>query len=128
MEIFNAASKQMDTVSAVAQAKPAETRQVEQSAGSHKAVKDSKIEELQKEKLEEVDENKLAETIEKLNKQMDDLQTNIAFGYNKKISVMYVDVLEKSSGDLIRKLPTEEAMKLSEHFKEINGIIFDKKG
>ncbi|NLN00116.1 MAG: flagellar biosynthesis protein FlaG, partial [Campylobacteraceae bacterium] len=70
----------------------------------------------------------LNETVKELNEQMEHLETNIAFGFNDKISSMYVSVSEKSSGKLIRKIPTEEAMKLSEHFQEIIGVIFDKKG
>jgi len=41
---------------------------------------------------------------------------------------MYVSVMERSSGKLIRKIPTEEAMNLSEHFQQIIGVIFDKRG
>ncbi len=70
----------------------------------------------------------LKKTIENLNSQMDKLGTDLKFGFNDKIDIMYVNVHEKSSGKLIRKFPTEEAMKLAEHMKEFVGMLFDKKG
>ena len=125
MEIFNAVSKQMDTT-AIKSAPVAETRQVEQTEMAPKEVaKDSKTQNAQDKK--EIQEQ-LSKSVKKLNQQMDALNTNIQFGFNDKISTMYVDVMEKSSGKVIRKLPTEEAMKLAEHFKEIIGMIFDEKG
>ncbi len=82
------------------------------------------INEQNKEQIKET----LTKAVKDLNKQMDILNTNITFGFNDKIDMMYVNVKEKSSGKLIRKFPTEEAMKLAEHMKEFVGIIFDKKG
>ncbi|MCR8679692.1 MULTISPECIES: flagellar protein FlaG [Campylobacter] len=55
------------------------------------------------------------------------LSTNIRFGYNDKIDSMFINVMEKDTGTIIRKIPTEQAMKLTEHFKDIIGMIFDKK-
>ena len=66
------------------------------------------------------------EATEKLNKQMEDLGTSIRFGYNDKIGAMYVNVMEMKTGEVIRKIPTEQAMKLSEYFKEAVGVLFDK--
>lgn len=70
----------------------------------------------------------LEKTVKELNEQMDMLDTNLKFGFNDKIDIMYVNVMEKSTGKLIRKFPTEEAMNLSAKMKEIVGMIFDKKG
>ena len=39
---------------------------------------------------------------------------------------MYVNVMEMKTGEVIRKIPTEQAMKLSEYFKEAVGVLFDK--
>ena len=69
----------------------------------------------------------LDNAIKHLNLQMDSLQTNIQFGFNDKIESMFVDVTEKTSGKLIRKIPSEEAIKLAEKMKEIIGMIFDER-
>ena len=70
----------------------------------------------------------LKNTIEHLNKHMDSLDTNIKFGFDDKVESMFVNVMERSTGKIIRRIPTEEAMKISEKMKEIVGMIFDKKG
>ncbi|EAJ8779746.1 flagellar biosynthesis protein FlaG [Campylobacter upsaliensis] len=68
----------------------------------------------------------LKEVAQKLNDQAESLNTNVRFGYNDKINSMYLSVTEKSTGKEIRQIPSEEAMRLAEHFKEVVGMIFDK--
>lgn len=127
MEIFSAVSKQMDAATTI---KPTsntatETRQVEQVDVQREITSDSRTQNAQDKK--EI-QQQLNETVRNLNEHMESLNTNIAFGFNDKIETLYVSVMERSSGKTIRKIPTEEAMKLSEHFREIIGLIFDKKG
>jgi flagellar protein FlaG len=127
MDIFSAVGKQMDSATTV---KPGvntnvETRQVEQANVQREVAQDSRTQNAQDKR--EI-QKQLNDTVKSLNDQMESLDTNIAFGFNDKIESMFVSVLERSSGKLIRKIPTEEAMKLSERFQEIIGVIFDKKG
>ncbi|EOL9455402.1 TPA: flagella length regulator FlaG [Campylobacter coli] len=69
---------------------------------------------------------KLADIAKKLNEQMDSLDTNVRFGYSDKIGSMYISVTEKSTGREIRQIPSEEAMRLAEYFRDVIGMIFDK--
>ncbi|MGQ2680724.1 FlaG family protein [Campylobacter coli] len=69
---------------------------------------------------------KLADITKKLNEQMDSLDTNVRFGYSDKIGSMYISVTEKSTGREIRQIPSEEAIRLAEYFKDVIGMIFDK--
>ncbi|EBD1719740.1 flagellar biosynthesis protein FlaG [Campylobacter coli] len=69
---------------------------------------------------------KLADIAQKLNEQMDSLDTNVRFGYSDKINSMYISVTEKSTGIEIRQIPSEEAMRLAEYFRDVIGMIFDK--
>ena len=123
MDIFSATSKQVETqtnipkVDATTSARPVET--------AHQTTKS-----VQEETQQTADaiKKKLNETVEKLNHNMEALDTNIKFGFNDKISIMYVNVMERSTGQTIRKIPSEEAMLLSEKMQEIVGTIFDKKG
>ncbi|EAL5962548.1 flagella length regulator FlaG [Campylobacter jejuni] len=78
------------------------------------------------EKKEQGMNEKLADIAKKLNEQMDSLDTNIRFGYSDKIDSMYISVTEKSTGREIRKIPSEEAMRLAEYFRDVIGMIFDK--
>jgi len=126
MEIFNAVSKQMNAATTKpVEGQTSQVRQVEQSSQQREVAQDSRTQNAQDKK--EI-QQQLNDTVKNLNDQMESLNTNISFAFNDKIESMYVSVMEKSSGKLIRKIPTEEAMKLSEHFREIIGVIFDKKG
>ncbi|WP_041957406.1 flagellar protein FlaG [Sulfurospirillum arsenophilum] len=120
MDIFSATSKQVEAATAPKVENSAPMRQVEQTADTSKVN--------QQNNKEQEDPKALSETVSELNKQMDLLNTNITFGYNDKINQMFINVIEKSTGKVIRKFPTEEAMSLSAKMKEIVGIIFDKKG
>ncbi|ASM35243.1 flagellar protein FlaG [Campylobacter sputorum aubsp. sputorum RM3237] len=122
MEIYDVASRQMDSSISLSQ-----TQNSTKSVLFEKSDLSSSFnEELnQKRSLSNEEINKIAD---RLNKQMESLQTNIRFAYNEEISSLYVNVLEKNTGEVIRKIPTESMMKLSEHFKEIIGLLMDKKG
>ncbi len=122
MDVFSMTSKQVaqNTAPAV-DTSVTQVRAVEQSSEGSKLQKD------QMQSKEEIKKS-LDKTIANLNNQMEALDTNVKFGFNDKIDTLFVDVMEKSTGKIIRKIPTEEAMKLSEKMKEIVGMIFDKKG
>ncbi len=122
MDVFSTTSKQVaqQSTPTVDTAK-VQTRAVEQS---HESAKTQKDQMLDKEEIKKSLDN----TVKNLNKQMEELDTNVKFGFNDKIDTLFVDVMERSTGKIIRKIPSEEAMKLSERMKEIVGMIFDKKG
>jgi len=126
MDIFNAVSKQIDSTQSYGQdyTKTSKTSKVEQTK-QNKPTTNSAIKNKQDSKETQ---KQLNNTIKKLNDQMDSLNINIKFGFNDKIDTMFVDVTEKNTGELIRKIPSEETMKLAEKMKEIIGMIFDKKG
>lgn len=121
MDIFSATSKQVETATAPKLQSAQPTRQVEHSNEATKSARENKQNE------DQVKET-LNHTVKELNKQMEFLDTNVTFGFNDKIESMFVSVMEKSTGKMIRKIPTEEAMTLAEKMKEIVGMIFDKKG
>jgi flagellar protein FlaG len=119
MDIFSAASKQVETATTPKVATTTQqTRPVEQSNDTPKTNQDDQSNTA----------NTLKQTVKDLNDQMDLLDTNISFGFNDEINMMYVNVTDKTTGQTIRKIPTEEAMDLSAKMKEIVGMIFDKKG
>ena len=65
---------------------------------------------------------------EEFNKLSDDLNLDVSFAYNAKLNVQYINVTDKTTGQVIRKLPTEEAMKIKESMADLVGVLFDKKG
>ena len=121
MEIFKAASQPMANVATSSHAQSStQTREVERTQIQQDATQNLT------EQNNETLSKEVKEATEKLNKQMEDLGTSIRFGYNDKIGAMYVNVMEMKTGEVIRKIPTEQAMKLSEYFKEAVGVLFDK--
>ena len=121
MEIFKVASQPMANVATSSHTQSStQTREVERTQIQQDATQN--LTEQNNETLNE----KVKEATEKLNKQMEDLGTSIRFGYNDKIEAMYVNVMEMKTGHVIRKIPTEQSMKLSEYFREAVGVLFDK--
>lgn len=76
----------------------------------------------------ETQQKSLKETTEKFNKMSEELNLDVKFAYNDKIDQVYLNVIDKHTGRVIRKLPSEEAMKISESMKELVGTLLDKKG
>ena len=72
--------------------------------------------------------DKLIESTKKFNQMSESLNLDIKFAYNDKIDQVYLNVIDKNSGKIIRKLPSEEAMKISESMKDLVGALLDKKG
>ena len=68
----------------------------------------------------------LKELASELNKQMDLLNTNIAFDVSDEIDRLSLRVLEKNTGKLIREFPSEEARALAGYFRNAVGLLFDK--
>ncbi len=122
MDIFSATSKHVEATTTPKSANVMPTKQVEHYSETTDANPDN-----QQDQTKDVKAS-LEKTVKELNEQMDMLDTNLKFGFNDKIDIMYVNVMEKSTGKLIRKFPTEEAMNLSAKMKEIVGMIFDNKG
>lgn len=73
-----------------------------------------------------LDEQSLDSLSKKLNEQMEALGANIHFAFSDELKAMYIKVTEKSTGRVIRQIPSEEALKLMEHFRDVVGLIFNK--
>lgn len=114
-------NRQMDTVLTNMSQKANES----QTSSNTQAVKSENQQDGKGQQEQGVNE-KLANTVKKLNEQMDSLDTNVRFGYSDKLGSMYISVIEKSTGREIRQIPSEEAMRLTEYFRDAIGMIFDK--
>jgi flagellar protein FlaG len=75
----------------------------------------------------QVSKEELASVVSSLNKEIEPMGTNIKFGYNSDINQLVVEVKNNITGEVIRQLPTKEALELSKKVKELVGIIFDKR-
>ena len=119
MEIFKASFEQAPQSRGPQSAQSAQPQRVEAKQEAQKVPEEEGKLAPTKEQLEDL--------TQKLNVQMEALSTNVRFGYNDKIEAMYVNVTEKDTGKIIRKIPTDEIMRLSEHMREAVGMIFDNR-
>lgn len=97
-------------------------------AQKSKGVGESLAQNTQKlsEEQQEQGTQQLKELASELNEQMDLLNTNIAFDFSDEIDRLYLRVLEKNTGKLIREFPSEEARALAGYFRNAVGLLFDK--
>jgi flagellar protein FlaG len=100
------------------------TRKLESSS---EVQKDKQDEEIKKKKTETTKEE-LQDLTEKLNKEMSPLNSDIKFSYNDKVNELVVDVVDKNTDKVIRKIPSDEALHLMEQMRKLVGALFDDKG
>ena len=129
MEIFKAAANQtLDANMSTSTQRQIDSRPIEHSDVKVNADKNGKskdaneIDGLSNEDLA----RKTREVTDRLNYQMQQLDTNVRFAYNEKLNLMVVQVKDAKTGEEITQLPSKEAIKISEYFKESIGILFDK--
>lgn len=99
---------------------------LDKRAQKSKGAGESLVSNAQKLTDEEQGTQQLKELASELNKQMDLLNTNIAFDFSDEIDRLYLRVLEKNTGKLIREFPSEEARALAGYFRNAVGLLFDK--
>lgn len=90
-------------------------------------VENEKLEELNEKQKAEL-EKKLLELAKDLNKEMHFINTNLIFDYEDSISSLVLTIRQRDSGEIIRKIPTDEAMELMKKMRDIISVILDTKG
>jgi len=129
MEIFKAAANQtLDANMSTSAQRQIDSRPIEHSDVKVNADKNGKSKDANE--LDGLSNEDLArrtrEVTDRLNYQMQQLDTNVRFAYNEKLNLMVVQVKDAKTGEEITQLPSKEAIKISEYFKESIGILFDK--
>ena len=129
MEIFKAAANQtLDANMSTSTQRQIDSRPIEHSDVKVNADKNGKSKDANE--LDGLNNEDLArktrEVTDRLNYQMQQLDTNVRFAYNEKLNLMVVQVKDAKTGEEITQLPSKEAIKISEYFKESIGILFDK--
>ena len=101
-------------------------------------IKNEKVEKVEKvEKKEapktqeeiERQNQKVREIAEKLNKELESLDTSIEFKIHESSGIglnkISIKVIEKDSEKVVAEIPSEEAIEMAEKMEEITGILFD---
>ncbi len=66
--------------------------------------------------------------VKDLNKEIGLLSTDLKFGFNTQAETLEISVINTNTNKVIRRFPTEEAVKLQTAMKEFLGFLFDTRG
>jgi len=64
--------------------------------------------------------------VEEMNRNISPLSTKIRFGFNETINGLFVNVMDADTEKVIRQIPSEEAVALTDKMREVVGMLFDK--
>lgn len=73
-------------------------------------------------------EQRLLKLAEELNEEMKFINTNLMFDYEDSISSLVLTIKQVDSGEIVRQIPTDEAMELMKKMRDIISVILDTKG
>ena len=63
---------------------------------------------------------------EKLNESVQKIQRDLNFSVDDSLGEIVVKVIDRSTKEVIRSIPSEEMLNLSRNIEEVNSLLFDK--
>ncbi|GLH57786.1 flagellar protein FlaG [Helicobacter ailurogastricus] len=90
-------------------------------------VNEVKLEHAKKEEVP-LKEQDLQKLTKELNEKMKRIESNLTFSYNEVLHSLVVTIKDSNGDRIVREIPSQEVIKLTEKMRDILGIIFDKKG
>ena len=70
-------------------------------------------------------EEKVKEAVEEINSELVKLQSEVGFSVDGKGANLVVTVKRKESGEIVRQIPSEMALKLAANLEKLKGLIID---
>ncbi|MEL0326815.1 MAG: flagellar protein FlaG [Burkholderiaceae bacterium] len=101
-----------------------------QGVGVFQQIIDETIpDDLQAERAEAADRfsERVDRSIDTLNKRMEDLGRSVRFSKDREFDREVITVVNPDSGDIVRQIPPEYAIRVSEGLKSLRGLLFDDK-
>ncbi|TCD24679.1 flagellar protein FlaG [Pseudomonas sp. IC_126] len=77
------------------------------------------------EKVEE--QESTADLVEKLRSQMQNIQRDLSFSVDDSTGDVVVRVIDGESGKIVRQIPSEEILRLTERLDEMRSLLFEAK-
>lgn len=74
-----------------------------------------------------VKEKDVKQALDSLNRMFDSTQTHLKFTYHEKLGEYYVQVMDNDKNELVKEIPSRKVLDMVAHFKEVLGILVDKK-
>ncbi|MDR2905582.1 MAG: flagellar protein FlaG [Helicobacteraceae bacterium] len=65
--------------------------------------------------------------VENLDVQAQILRMQLRFGYSDDISGLYLKIMDAKSGELVRQIPSEQAIKFMARMKEMAGLLLEER-
>lgn len=75
-------------------------------------------------KTTEVERDILETAVSNLQDMTQNIQRSLSFSINENTGRTVVEVTDKTTGEVIRQLPTEEALRLAESLDEMRSLLF----
>jgi len=94
------------------------------TAAATVAVESRQGEELKQQGIAEPDREQLLAAVEEMQNFVQAAHHNIQFQLDDDSGRMLVKVTERDSGEVIRQIPSEEAVRLAENLSEIRSLLF----
>ena len=97
--------------------------------GFQKVIRDNIPDDLKQERVIDIDRfrQRLDRSVDTLNKRMEELGRSVRFSRDKEFDREIISVVNPESGDLIRQIPPDYAIRVSEGLKSMRGMLFDDK-
>ncbi|MDR2639384.1 MAG: flagellar protein FlaG [Helicobacteraceae bacterium] len=75
----------------------------------------------------QINRERFADLVSNLNDSAQTLRMQLRFGYSEDIKGLYLSVLDAKSGDIIRQIPSEQAIKFIARMREVAGLLLDQR-
>jgi flagellar protein FlaG len=68
----------------------------------------------------------VAEIVDRLNKGVREIHERMSFSYHEKTQRIIVKVMNNDTNEVVREIPSKEAIKLLEHIQDFLGMLVDE--
>ncbi|MDR1451800.1 MAG: flagellar protein FlaG [Helicobacteraceae bacterium] len=75
----------------------------------------------------QINRERFVDLIANLNDSAQALRMQLRFGYSEDIKGLYLSVLDAKSGDIIRQIPSEQAIKFIARMREVAGLLLEER-
>ena len=108
---------------------PDATKPNREKSGFQEIIEDNVPADLKEENVIDVDRfrERIQRSVDTLNQRMEELGRSVRFSRDKEFDREVITVVNPESGDLIRQIPPEYAIRVSEGLRSMRGMLFDDK-
>ena len=111
-----------DTISPVAMSIAADAVNQQANAGGHLSLSGAPP------RGGAIDAKQVDAAVERLNTSLQSLGTKLSFSVDRQTKDIVITVHNSETGEVIRQIPPESMLRVSEHIEELLGVLFDAEG